>query len=281
MSTSQALVLNETRDHITTLTLNNPRRLNGWTMPMLDALRTSLDEAATDNQTKVVILTGTDPYYCAGVNLSAVIKPDHPAKLHGFIETQNRQLFEMFIRFPKPIIVAANGPAIGASVTSATLCDALIASEEATFSTPFARLGVTPEGGSSQMFPTLLGDQTAQRMLGEEGFVPTGTEAAEIGLATEVVPHDQLLDRARALATEWIAQGKERSYRGGFEPEELIAINARESRQLADAFLSAKFLRGQFEFLWKKHKQGPALVFLALLLTRPVWSLLLPKHSTT
>ena len=277
MSDREDLVLCDTSDNITTLTLNMPRRLNGWTMDMMMAMRSRLADAAKDPETKVVILTGADPYYCAGVNLSAVIKLDHPAKLHAFIIEQNQSLFDLFIDFPKPIIIAANGPAIGASVTSATLCDALIASERASFSTPFAKLGVTPEGCSSEMFPTLMGEETAWRMLGKEGWQPTGEEAHDIGLATHFSEHENLLDDARALATEWIEQGYERSYRGGYTKEELNAINARESIQLADAFLGAKFLRGQFEFLWSRNKRGPAMMFLALLFTRPVCSQFLPE----
>lgn len=270
------LVRYETREGVTTLTLNNPKRLNGWTMPMLEALRAAMGRAEADEATQVVILTGTDPYYCAGVNLSAVVKLDHPARLHAFIAEQNEQLFDLFISFPKPIIVAVNGPAIGASVTSATLCDAIIASERATFSTPFAKLGVTPEGCSSVLFAKLMGEATAQRMLGSEGWQPTGAEAVEAGLADQVVPHDELLEVARATALTWIAEGHTRSYKAGMTREALQEINARESQLLAGAFLSEKFLRGQFEFLWKKQKHAPAMVFLGLLVTRPLWSLLLP-----
>ena len=96
-------------------------------------------------------------------------------------------LFELFLDFPKPIIAAVNGPAIGASVTSATLCDALLASDTATFSTPFARLGVPPEGCSSVNFERFMGRDNANRMMGEEAWVPTSKEAVEIGLATKAV----------------------------------------------------------------------------------------------
>jgi enoyl-CoA hydratase/carnithine racemase len=272
------LIIWDNRDGVTTLTMNNPRKLNGWTMPMLMALRDAMEKAERDADTDVVILTGTDPYYCAGVNLSAVITLDHPAKLHAFIEEQNRTLFEVFLKFDKPIIVAANGPAIGASVTSATLCDAVIASEEASFSTPFAKLGVTPEGCSSVLFEKLMGAQAAERMLGEEGWKPTGTEAAEIGLADEVVPHGELLERARELGREWSKAGRERQFKAGMTREQLLAINARESKDLAYAFLGTDFLRGQFEFLWSREKYGPALMFLGLVLTRPLWSQLIPAR---
>lgn len=273
------LVLWETRDHVTTLTMNNPRKLNGWTEPMLLALRAAMKRAADDPETSALILTGTDPYYCAGVNLSAVVSPDHPAKLHAFIAEQNEALFEGFLGFPKPILVAANGPAIGASVTSASLCDAIVASENATFSTPFAKLGVTPEGCSSVLFPKLLEGDSAQRMLGEEGWKPTGTEAVEIGLADRVVPHEELIDAAHAMAVQWVEEGRERTFKAGMTLDELRQINARESHELGYAFLGADFLRGQFDFLWSKGKRGPAMVFKTLLLTRPLWSKLLPADS--
>ncbi|MEM1350344.1 MAG: enoyl-CoA hydratase/isomerase family protein [Myxococcota bacterium] len=275
-TTSNDLLRVKTEDRITTLTMNNPKRLNGWTMEMLTALRAALEDAAQDTRTGVVVLTGSGRYYSAGVNLSAVIKPGHPAKLHAFIEAQNRALFEMFLKFPKPIIAAVQGPAIGASVTTATLCDALLASERATFSTPFAKLGVVPEGCSSVTFARMFGEETAQRILGEEGWQPTGAEAAEIGLATKVVPHEELLAEAYALAKAWLEQGRERTLRAGFTLDELVEVNARESKELADAFLGTTFLRGQFDFLWSRGKYAPAMVFLALLVTRPAWALLLP-----
>lgn len=277
MTETNDLILWETKDHVTTLTMNNPRKLNGWTMDMLDALGAAFKRATNDADTKVLILTGADPYYCAGVNLSAVISPGHPAKLHAFIVEQNQGLFEMFLNFPKPIMVAVNGPAIGASVTSATLCDAIIASENATFSTPFAKLGVTPEGCSSVLFPKLIGEDAARRMLGPEGWQPTGSEAAEIGLVDQVVAHEKLLEEASELAKQWIRDGRKRSFKAGMSLDELRKINARESQELADAFLGPKFLRGQYEFLKSKGKTGPALVFRSILLSRPLWKRLLPK----
>ena len=101
--------------------------------------------------------SGADPYYCAGVNLNESIRPMHPKKLHKMIYENNRAVFDLFIEFPKPIIVAANGPAIGASVTTATLCDAIVASEKATFLTPFAKLAIPPEGCSSVHFEKIMG----------------------------------------------------------------------------------------------------------------------------
>lgn len=272
---SEDLIVSSTQNHVRTLRMNLPRKLNGWTMPMMDALFEAMEAAEADSDVRAVILTGTDPYYSAGVNLSSTIQLDHPRRLHEMIVTHNQELFENFIDYEKPILVAVNGPAIGATVTSATLCDAIIASEKATFSTPFARLGVTPEGCSSVHLPRLIGEEAAQRMLGPEGWQPDAEEALEIGLVDEVTAHEDLLERAQAIAEAWVEDEKPRDFGAGSTREELKEINARESQQLADAFLDTPFLMGQYRFLWSREKYGPALVFLALSLTRPLWSKLL------
>ena len=269
-----SLVLRETTDGVTTLTMNDPAKLNGWTAKMLEALTGALEAAGDDPETRAVILTGADPYYCAGVNLGAAIQPGHPKRLHALIVEHNQRLFDTFIDFPKPILVAINGPAIGACVTSATLCDAILASEKATFSTPFSALGITPEGCSSVMFPRILG-HGALRMLGKEGWKPTAAEALEAGLVQWVVPHEQLLAEAARIAKGWVDEGRERTYRGGLTRDELLKINADESVQLADAFLSPPFLSGQFRFLWRKKKRALSLACLTARASHPLWSRLL------
>ena len=75
---------------------------------------------------------------------------------------------------------------------------------------------------------------------------------------------------AQRIAVEWAAKRAERSFRGGSSREELKAVNASESVALADAFLAAPFIRGQFRFLWRKRKWAPAAMFLFMLVTRPL-----------
>lgn len=117
---------------------------------MMEALFAELQAAESDDGVAAAIITGTDPYYCAGVELSAVLKPMHPRKLHELIRKHNQQVrlgdgegrecassttqrtpclfacsqvFDAFLDFEKPLFAAVNGPAIGASVTSSTLTD--------------------------------------------------------------------------------------------------------------------------------------------------------------
>jgi enoyl-CoA hydratase/carnithine racemase len=272
---NQGPILEHKKDGVTTLTMNTPERLNGWTMEMMEALKECFRVAALDEKTRVLILTGADPYYCAGVNLAGLLRLGHPRKLQAMVVERNRALFDMFLDFPKPLLVAVNGPAIGASVTSATLCDGIIASDKATFSTPFAALGIPPEGCSSVQFARLMGQANAARMLGREGWKPAANEALEAGLVQWVVPHAQLGEESHRIAREWIASNVQRSFRGGSERVELKAINASESVELAEAFLSVPFLKAQFVFLWSKRKWGPAAMFLALLIARPLWVRLL------
>jgi enoyl-CoA hydratase/carnithine racemase len=273
--TDPDLVLVQGLDGVTTLTMNAPRRLNGWTMPMMDALKAGFRAAAEDDDTRVLVLTGADPYYCAGVNLAGIFKPMHPRRLRELIIANNQALFDAFLDFPKPILVAVNGPAIGASVTSATLCDGIVASERATFSTPFGALGIPPEGCSSVQFERLMGAENAARMLFDEGWRPTAEEALNAGLVQWVVPHDQLLTEAQRIAGEWAAAGATRRYRGGGTRDELKAVNARECIALADAFLDSPFLKGRFRFFLGKKKWGPALMFLTMWSMRPIWARML------
>jgi len=268
------LILTSTVNKVTTLTMNDPKKLNGWTGPMMVTLRELFNKYANDENTKVLVLTGKDPYYCAGVNLSATMKPMHPRKLHSLIVANNQALFDAFLDFPKPILIAANGPAIGACVTSATLCDGILASEKATFNVPFAALGITPEGCSSVHFERMLGKEVADRLL-NDGWKPSGREAAEVGMVLEVVPHDRLMQRAQEIAESWAAADKQKEIPGGGSVQHYKQVNADESVQLADAFLSSPFLYAQYKFLMSKGKTSNALMFWVLKNTRPLWSKLL------
>ncbi|PCJ45718.1 MAG: crotonase, partial [Gammaproteobacteria bacterium] len=254
LSAEQCHIITTKQDGVTTLTMNRSSRLNAWTLEMMDALKEGFKEAARNEDTKVLVLTGVDPYYCAGVNLVAIFRFAHPRKLQAMIKEHNKALFDTFLDFPKPLLVAVNGPAIGASVTSATLGDAIIASDKATFSTPFAALGVTPEGCSSVHFSRLMGKANAGRMLGEEGWKPTAKEALKAGLIQWVAPHDKLNQEIHRIAQQWIASGAVRSFRATSERDELKAINAQESEILAKTFFAEPFIKAQLSFLWRKKK---------------------------
>jgi peroxisomal 3,2-trans-enoyl-CoA isomerase len=266
-----AYIQSSFKANVLTIMMNKPEKLNGWTTDMMDAFALAFEKAAEDEQTKAVIFTGAGDYYSAGVNLGGTLKLMAPKKLHKLIVEHNKNLFERFLTFPKPILIAINGPAIGASVTSATLCNAIIAANTSTFSTPFAALGISPEGCSSIQFATLMGDKNAQRMLGNEGWKPNAEEALAAGLIQWVVPKNQLQDEAQKIAQQWVTNSTSRKILGGSALSQLQEVNKRESIELANRFLGADFLRGQFTFLWQKQKHAQSMVFLLLWLLRPLW----------
>ena len=172
---------------------------------MKEVFDVAFHEANTNADVKAVVLTGTGKYYCAGVDLAATIRPMMPRTLHEDIRRSNRALFDHFLDLQKPILVALNGPAVGASVTSAALCDGIIAAPHATLSTPFARLGVPPEGCSSVHFANIMGEEAAARMLGAEGWQPTAEEARAVGLVEDVVDStDDLLPAAQRSAPSFL-----------------------------------------------------------------------------
>ena len=182
------VLLRSLRNAVLTLQFNAPRRKNAWGKDLITSMLEALKEAADDPAVKVVVLTGSGDYYSSGVDFVSSFPLLPPSQLVVALKDSNQRLFDAFILFPKPILVAANGPLIGASVTSATLCDAIIASESATFSTPFAALGIVPEGCSSYWFEKVMGEAAARRMLGEEGWKPTAAEAHATGMVLEVIP---------------------------------------------------------------------------------------------
>ena len=268
------LLLVSTKNNVTTVTMNNPKKLNGWTVAMCNSMFETFEKLAKDEETKVIILTGSDPYYSAGAALSENITPMHPRKLHSMIVNNNEKLFNTFLDFAKPILVAANGPAIGATVTSAALCDGILASERATFITPFARLCVAAEGCSSVHFERQMGRAAAERML-TRGEKISAAEALSMGLVMEVVEHAELLVRAQAVAETWISQGRRRTIPGHQDVDEYKIVNRRESVAVADSFLSYNFLDNQVKFLNTKGKFKEARVFWILKTLRPLWSKLL------
>lgn len=274
-STEASHLVTTIKDEVVTICMNRPKKLNGWTLDMMMAIKAAMEAAAKDESVKVIMLTGEGDYYSAGVNLSSTIKLMHPRKLRDLIKEMNQQLFEVFLLCPKPILVAFNGPAIGASVTSATLCNGIIAANNATFSLPFAALGVTPEGCSSVHLARLMGEENAQRMLGPEGWKPTAKEAYETGLVQWLVTNENLREEAHKIAKSWVDNNEPRQFMAGSDLEDLLEVNKRESMALANAFLAPKFLHGQAKFLWKKSKYGPALMFYTLLALRPLWALTL------
>ena len=258
------------KNGVCTLRFNEPKKLNAWSVPMLTALHAEMERTATVSDVSSLILTGTGKYYSAGADLASLIRLQPPRKLLNELASKNRQLFDMFLDYPKPIFVAANGHALGAPVTSASLCDGIFAAPEASFVTPFAKLGIVPEGCSSVWFARKMGARVAAQML-EEGRKLSAAEALEARLVDGVVDAEALLAHTQVHAEEWAVAGKPRLIDAPGVRDELKAVNERESRELAEAFLSDRFLGAMQAFSAEKGRAQAATLFRLLRATRPLW----------
>ncbi|MFI6309638.1 enoyl-CoA hydratase [Nocardia fusca] len=185
---SSDILLADTRNRVLTLTLNRPRKRNALSEALRQALFGALAAAESDDQIDVVVLTGADPVFCAGMDLNEFGGSD-----------QLRYLAPEWPAMSKPVIGAINGAAVTGGLELALYCDILIASEDASFADTHARVGLVPTWGLSVRLPQRIGVGLARRMSLTGDYLPA-SEALRAGLVTEVVPHHELLDAAQRIA---------------------------------------------------------------------------------
>lgn len=188
-----------TADHgsVRVLTMNRPEARNALNRDLIEALFAALVEADTSADIRAVVLTGTDPAFCAGVDL----KEAQRLGMEYFAKFQTHNCITKPAEMATPIIGAINGATFTGGLEMALACDFLIASERAVFADTHARVGILPGGGMTARLPQVVGAAMARR-LSMTGEVVDAQRAERIGLVTEVVAHDRLLDRAVELATQ-------------------------------------------------------------------------------
>jgi enoyl-CoA hydratase/carnithine racemase len=195
----------EIADRILTITLNRPEKLNAFTGVMGREFIEALDMADADDDVRAVIITGEGRGFCAGADLSSggdTFDSEH--KRQETIDEHRDGGGVMTLRIfesKKPIIGAINGPAVGVGATMTLPMDIRLASDKARMGFVFARRGITPEACSSYFLPRIVGISQALEWV-MTGRVFSAKEALEGGLVSQVVPHDDLLPRARELAHE-------------------------------------------------------------------------------
>lgn len=194
-------------DGVLTLTLNRPDRLNAFNVAMGNDWLEVLDAIDADDAVRAVIVTGAGRGFCAGADLGSGGDTFDPAAAResgkGPKEPRDfggRVTLRIF-RCLKPIIAAVNGPAVGVGVTSTLPMDVRLASSAARFGFVFARRGIVPEAASSWFLPRVVGISQAMQWVAT-GRVFDAEEALRGGLVAEVLPPEELLPRAHALARE-------------------------------------------------------------------------------
>jgi len=204
----------ERRGGVTTLTLNRPEAMNAVDKDLGDELRDAVQQAAGDEETRAVVLTGNGRAFCSGADLKAGFDPDDdglPA-IRRALDERFHPIIEGLRTMPKPAIAAINGPAVGIGLSFALSCDLVLAAESSYLMLAFVNIGLVPDGGSSFLIPERIGFARAAEMamLGER--VPART-ALEWGLINRVIPDGDLKAEADALAQR-MAAGPTRSYAG-------------------------------------------------------------------
>lgn len=180
-------------------------RKNAFNPATYDDIVSALVWADRVDDVVLAVLSGRGDYYSSGNDLSNFASPEamsDPAKMARDAGVLLRRFTSAFIDFSKPLIAAVNGPALGVAVTTLALCDVVYASSTASFNTPFVRLGQSPEGVSSMLFPALMGGPKAMEVL-LFGRELSAREACDRNLVTEVFEAGKFQDEVRARAIKY------------------------------------------------------------------------------
>ena len=189
------MIKSETRDRVARVRFDRVDKKNAITAAMYPMLAAALAAADADPMVRAVLLYGTAECFTAGNDVADFLNaPRQPG------ESPARALFDVLPNMKKPVVAAVGGPAIGIGTTMLLHCDLVYAAPNARFQLPFVPLGIVPEFGSTVLLPLLAGYQRAAELL-LLGQPFTAQKAHEIGIVTEVVPQEKVIDHAFQMAT--------------------------------------------------------------------------------
>ncbi len=198
-------VLEDRQDYVALLTLNRPHVMNALNFPMLRALKGRLEALWFDREVRVILVTGAGKKaFCAGADLKERTTLSE-VEVKEFIRTI-RDTFTMLEEIPKPTIAVINGVAFGGGLEMALACDLRYAAESARMGLTETSLAIIPGAGGTQRLPRVVGKAKAKELIFTARRI-TAEEAERIGLVSEVVPDEKLLERAMEVAQEIAANG--------------------------------------------------------------------------
>ena len=183
--------------HIATITLNRPERMNAFSIAMIDSIQRALQDAASDDEIRVIVVTGAGRGFCAGLDLKE--PPDFRGGFSGQTTMQAPPLPLIVFSIDKPIIAAINGAAIGWGLELALLCDIRVAAENARIGDRHLNYNVIADNGGLFILPRLVGWAKACE-ISFTGQLMDGKEAERIGLVNKAVPPEQLEAATREMA---------------------------------------------------------------------------------
>ncbi len=249
----------EVSDHIATITLNRPERMNTISAAMLDELTKTLVAVNEDPQVRVVILTGTGRAFCAGLDLNEASSGEGIGganrKFPATIDLRNTPPTVLFA-MDKPVICALNGSAAGYGMDLALGCDIRIMADNAKLAAAFVKRGIVPESGGTWFLPRMLGWAKAAEII-FTGRTLSAADCLADGLANHVVPAEEVAAKARAMAAEIAANAplavlaSKRMMRMGLD-ESFETHVQHVYLQLLPLFASEDFQEGIQSFLEKR-----------------------------
>lgn len=251
-------IVYDVAEHIATVTLNRPERMNTISREMLDELCVMLTRANEDPAVRVIVLTGTGRAFCAGLDLNEAASGTGIGSAGSFAATLDLRNTPPTVlhAIDKPVICALNGSAAGYGMDLALGCDIRIMAEEAKLAAAFVKRGVVPESGGTWFLPRMLGWAKASEII-FTGRTLSAAECLTEGLANTVIPADQVQAEARRLAAEIAANAPlavtsaKRMMRMGLE-ESFPTHVQHVYLQLLPLFASADFREGVASFLEKR-----------------------------
>ena len=218
-----ALIKVEQKGGIAVVILNNPKQLNALSTKMLLELKRTVFRLRKKRAVKGVILMGAGRAFCAGGDLRE-LKTFTPMKAEAFARL-GQETFLAVETFPKTVVVAIHGYAVGGGNELALACDYRVAAQDAKFGQPEVKLGLLPGFGGTVRLQGIIGQKAADRLIRTGKFL-TAKQAHAIGLADAVVPEDLLLLKA----TDYLSRKKRK--RAKRNP----ALFEAERKRFADAF---------------------------------------------
>jgi len=195
-------IIYEKKEGVAIIRFNRPQVLNAMNRQLWTDLEAALEDAKFDERIKVVIITGEGRAFSTGADLKE--SKDRTLEQYREYLENLQEVSRRIIRYPKPIIAAVNGYALGSGYELALACDIRIAAESAKFGSPEAKVSSSVTGGAMRLLQDLVGPGKAKELLFTCEFID-GKEAERIGLVNKAVPDDRLMEEAMAMAQK-IAQ---------------------------------------------------------------------------
>lgn len=194
----------ELNDYIATVTLNRPEAMNALTRELYGELEQAMRNAHSDAEVRCVIITGEGRAFCSGDDVKQIMLGEQreasTARLRD-VRPRPTPAAVAVLECDKPVIAAVNGPAVGWGMDLTLFCDIRIASDRAKFGELFIKRGLVSDLGGLWRLPQVVGPSKAAELL-FTGDIIDAQEAERIGLVSKVVPHEELMEAATALATK-------------------------------------------------------------------------------